>query len=263
MFLKNKEIPILFSTPMVEAVDKDRKSITRRTRNLKKINISPDKWELSMTMDNWTNSKGEHEDKFSVLFTHKISGKQVAIPCPYGMKGDVLWVREAWNSYNENSYGLADKTIYLYKALGSDSNSTWKPSIHMPKAASRTFLQVTNIRIERLHQIDETEAVKEGIHFDKDSGYWFAGDEVMAQSALHAFQDLWIKINKKRSWDKNPWVWVIEFKKIKNYLEQKAGIQQATDDYKKQLQATCPHPGWVTGTAEGSYCVRCSKPLIG
>lgn len=210
----NKEIPILFSTPMVEAVDKDRKTMTRRTRNLKKINISPDKWELSMTMDNWTNSKGEHEDKFSVLFTDKKSGNQVAIPCPYGKAGDILWIRESWNSYNENFYGLPDKTIYLYKALGSDRNSTWKSSIHMPKAASRTFLEVTHIRIERLHQIEEAEAVKEGIHFDKGSGYWFAGDLAQGSTPLQCFTALWLAIHKQRGWLKNPWVWVIEFKKI-------------------------------------------------
>lgn len=210
----NKEIPILFSTPMVEAVDKDRKTITRRTRNLKKINISPDKWELSLTMDNWTNSKGEHEDKFAVLFTDKKYGKQISIPCPYGQVGDILWVRETWNSYNEKSYGLPDKDIYLYKANGTDRTCTWKPNIYMPKIAARLFLKIISIRIERLHDITEKDAIAEGIHFDKDSGYWFAGAAAMAQSPNHAFQELWISINKKKSWDKNPWVWVIEFKKI-------------------------------------------------
>lgn len=210
----NKEIPILFSTPMVEAVDKDRKTITRRTRNLKKINISPDKWELSLIMDNWTNSKGEHEDKFAVLFTDKKSGKQISIPCPYGQAGDILWVRETWNSYNESSYGHASREIYLYKANGSQRHDTWKPNIYMPKEAARFFLKITGIRIERLHDIPEKDAIAEGIHFDKDSGYWFAGDAACAQSPNHAFQELWISINKKKSWDKNPWVWVIEFKKI-------------------------------------------------
>lgn len=210
----NKEIPILFSTPMVQAVDKDRKTITRRTRNLKKININPDKWELSLTMDNWTNSKGEHEDKFSVLFTDKKSGKQIAIPCPYGQAGDVLWIREAWNSYNENLYGLPHKTNYLYKAMGSDRNSTWKPSIHMPKAASRTLLQVVNIRIERLHDITEKDAIAEGIHLHPGSGYWLAGDLAQGSTPLQCFTALWLAIHKQRGWLKNPWVWVIEFKKI-------------------------------------------------
>lgn len=222
----NKEIPILLSTPMVQGVHEDHKTITRRTRNLKKINISPDKWELSLTMDNWTNSKGEHQDKFAVLFTDKKSGKQISIPCPYGQAGDILWVRETWNSYNESFYGHAPKEVYLYKANGTDRTCTWKPNIHMPKAACRFRLEITGLRIERLYDITEKDAIAEGVEYKHASGgrSGYQDYEVSGlpypqhckafKTAKESFQSLWKSINGKKSWDKNPWVWVVEFKKI-------------------------------------------------
>lgn len=214
----NKEIPILFSTPMVEGVDSDRKTITRRTRNLKKINIHPDKWELSLTMDNWTNSKGEHEDKFAVLFTDKKSGKQISIPCPYGQVKDILWVRESF-------YG--DPGDYVFKAQcgpGYRPLHSWRPSIHMPKEACRLHLEIIGLRIERLHDIREHDAIQEGIEREWDgTAYWYRNYDVensaisshmFKQDSLASFQSLWKSINGKKSWYKNPWVWVIEFKKI-------------------------------------------------
>ena len=141
--------------------------------------------------------------------------------------GDRLWVRETW------SYGCADfgttRNDLAYKADGKDHDGhKWIPSIHMPRSAARLILEVKNVRVERLQDITEQDAISEGVESwieerikSKPAHYRLyyhePGDDSMYSSAaVDSFQSLWQSINGPESWDANPWVWVIEFERINN-----------------------------------------------
>lgn len=224
-----KQRPILFSTPMVQAVLDKTKSQTRRLKGLDDINKNPDDYVF--------NGFG-HTQKgvFGALFMHK-SGLINLIPCPFGIVGDVLWVRETWNKviiWGVDDEPHADiQPEFIFKASEGDviednegNIIKWKPSIHMPKKACRIWLQITDIRVERLQSISEDDAKNEGVegwieerlkskpthykvyyHDDDD-------DSTYSSSAITSFETLWQKINGKNAWNANPWVWVIEFKQI-------------------------------------------------
>lgn len=220
-----KEKPILFSTPMVEALLAGRKTKTRRASNLGKVNESPDVWrymgELSIPGEEHSGIHGfETYDNYIL-----------DIECPYGKVGDVLWVRETWFPTRfdyKKLLSLGDKSHIKYKAGGNYCpkrdcvGRSWKPSIHMPKEAARIFLEITDIRVERLQDISEEDAKAEGVlYYGEDSGdyknYLYNdkhGDDWGVLTAIESFQTLWQSINGIESWDLNPWVWVIEFMKI-------------------------------------------------
>jgi hypothetical protein len=126
--------------------------------------------------------------------------------CPYGRIGDSLWVRETWYSRPDN------KEILGYKADGVYPNKAYnvKPSIFMPRKFSRIDLRIIDINVERLQDITWQDAKKEG------SNHSLAG--ILPATYKECFKDLWDSINDKRgySWESNPWVWVIEFKKEVN-----------------------------------------------
>lgn len=201
--------PILFSTPMVQAINGGRKNQTRR--EVKPMSAA---FDVAMNKDGsgkWPRNLDEDERWISDM------------KCPYGKVGDVLWVRETWIEAPEQ----CTWKNYSYKA---DYNShlaelgKWKPSIHMPKSACRIFLQITNIRLERLQDINEDDAIMEGVlkdielpmpNFKKELFYRDYTKETSGCSdAKSSFMTLWKSINGKESWDSNPWVWVIEFEKI-------------------------------------------------
>jgi hypothetical protein len=186
-----KARPILFSTPMVQAILKGRKMQTRRV-------VKP--------------QPGDHPD----------DDGHVLYRCPYGQVGDVLWVKETYAYARYDFDHIADQ--FIYKSDYSDHfvDWKWKPSIHMPKSAARIFLKITNVRVERLQQINKVEAIAEGIekvnsgvfvevwrkygHIEADAPYYF--------SPIHSFASLWQSINGEQSWVDNPYVWVIEFERI-------------------------------------------------
>ena len=140
--------------------------------------------------------------------------------------GDILWVRETWKISPEQctwqKYSYKADYPYLLSELGK-----WKPSIHMPKKAARIFLKVTNVRVERLHDISEADAIAEGVRLDPDFGYWCSecskkghGASIICEdgffkTAKEAFRSLWISINGLDSWEQNPYVWVYDFERIK------------------------------------------------
>lgn len=174
-----KERPILFSAPMVRAILEGRKTQTRRIIKSRKNN--------SIFMGGWTDSfildEGNREWTLS--------------ECPYGQPGDHLWVRESWQKFGkEYAYAATDGDIY--------PETKWRPSIHMPRAASRLTLEITDIRAERLHDITEADAIAEGC---ESGGNWDSAPTVQ-------YSNLWETINGPGSWEANPWVWVITFKKI-------------------------------------------------
>jgi hypothetical protein len=138
---------------------------------------------------------------------------------PYGVAGDRLWVREM-------SLPKASGTIYRADYDSKEAASVgafyggWKPSIFMPRAASRITLEITAVRVERLQDISEADAKAEGIilagsrfdtpHIHNEEEY----QRALQFGAIEIYKSLWESINSPGSWAKNPWVWVVEFKKI-------------------------------------------------
>jgi hypothetical protein len=153
-----------------------------------------------------------------------------AIPCPFGQIGDKIYVRETFMHADYNSTLHDPESFTFYKADNwskedfqkwQNSNSKippdkWKPSIHMPKKYSRLWLEITDIRVERVQDITGEDSIKEGIF---ETGGLFRGAKKENgcrsgwSSAINAFSSIWDSIYN--NWSSNPWVWVIEFKKIK------------------------------------------------
>ncbi len=159
--------PILFSAPMVRAILAGSKTQTRRP--------------VKGTAAEWL-----YEQTFDPEF---VAAEENHL-CPYGQPGDQLWVRETW---------MLDGSTreYVYRADPAAERLLvhWRPSIHMPRAASRLMLVVTGVRIERLHAISEADASAEGV------------------DSRESYRTLWDEINGAGAWDANPWVWVVEFKR--------------------------------------------------
>jgi hypothetical protein len=169
-----KEYPILFSTPMVQAILEGRKTQTRRV-------IQPQPKVINKHDFKWKN--------LCYSGMTEIHGGTFRLQNPYGWPGDLLWVRETFQIIPPNSiFYKADKENKVKKG--------WKPSIHMPKEAARIWLQIKDVRVERLQQISYADAKAEGVEYP------------------HNFYDLWLKINGPLSWDANPWVWVVEFEVV-------------------------------------------------
>lgn len=202
-----REIPILFSTSMVQAIQEDRKNKTRRLNNLQEINLKPDDW----IFQGWVNDSKQ----LKAFFENKNMPLIQSAKCPW-QPGDILWVRETWWRNYPHEYGR-----YFYRADGEEievpavtggtvargkaDGLKWNPSIFMPKDAARIFLEVTDVRVERLQDIAYDDCLCEGM--------WDYGTDV---DTLAAFQELWQNLNEKRgySWDTNPWVWVVEFRRV-------------------------------------------------
>lgn len=168
------ERPILFSAPMVRAILAGTKTQTRRVvkGNLGAI------------------CKG------NIPLVADISR------CPYGQPGDRLWCRETWGEHCSN------KSIVYRADFGAgefDPVNRWRPSIHMPRIASRILLEIESVRVERLNDISRGDAMAEGCPFPNmasgpDPRKWYSG--------------LWDEINGAGSWAANPWVWVVEFRRV-------------------------------------------------
>lgn len=142
-------------------------------------------------------------------------------PCPYGRPADRLWVREShwWfkdEPDHETGYyppALTAEDV-TYRADGDDGRKVWRPSIHMPRWASRILLEVTDVRVERLQDISEADAAAEGV---KNCGsYWQPSDDINCPCAFAygAYKVLWESINGPGSWEANPWVWAITFRRL-------------------------------------------------
>lgn len=211
-----KERPILFSAPMVRAILEGRKTQTRRV-------VKPP------------------------VIVHSVTGECLANldstgprrPCPYGQPGDRLWVRETfsgpWCMEAQNGTAAVppskwgESSRIWYWADGEPDHGEWtrpRPSIHMPRWASRILLEITRAGVERLQGISEDDAQSEGVSRGFRDSY---GDAPMSIDdmedprevgyptgswARDNFRRLWESINGAGSWDANPLVWVIEFKQL-------------------------------------------------
>lgn len=189
--------PILFSTPMVQANLEGRKTQTRR-----EVKVPKGYYEIAT----YFNKEGH----LQYIEASNETGTDIVIIKPKYQVGDILWVRETWNHWGDGT-GFAPK--YVYRAtdlIGLGHN--WKPSIFMPKEAARILLKVTNLRVERLNDILETDAIDEGIELQlKPNFYKNYLHGMLPCPAVKSFETLWESINGKDSWNKNPFVWVYEY----------------------------------------------------
>ncbi|QTH12517.1 hypothetical protein C4C32_18205 [Pseudomonas corrugata] len=241
-----KERPILFSAPMVRAILEGRKTVTRRA-----IKVQP---HIDASGNFCVGRSNYGQDGYGKPVTKHF----VKDCCPYGKPGGRLWVRETFMDLlgtGVEHRPTIDSLIqrYCYSAdvrPGSFADETrkdyglkWKPSIHMPRAASRILLEITDVRVERLKDISDEQAQAEGCFFTDYGKHCFHGGhgwkdvgdcqavaghqqregwmwdkttshEQCLGSARHAFGNLWNKVNGSDAWDANPWVWVVEFKRV-------------------------------------------------
>lgn len=217
-----KERPIIFSTTMIQAILAGNKTMTRRV--VKKNEAG----RVQLKGRNW-----------------HIDDPNATLACPYGQPGDMLWVRETWADVNTPDgpailyrasgdyqhwhdfsetfgpdYGAGPSmdyeaypalyTMWWEDLLAGEPGHGWKPSIHMPKWAARIWLKVVGVRVERLQDISEREAIAEGIE-----NPW------RDNSPRTDFAILWDSINVDRGydWSKDPWVWVVEFERFNRTKE--------------------------------------------
>ncbi|MCK0547873.1 hypothetical protein ACTMQT_19690 [Pseudomonas syringae pv. aptata] len=208
-----KERPILFSAPMVRAILSGQKTVTRRVTKVQPRSDA----------DIGSYGKGQP-------FIRNPDVTKPNPECPYGRPGDRLWVRETWYCDHfevmrgpylkpddlDIGEALNDGTL-VYAADGlapyEQEQPTWKPSIHMPRWASRILLEITAVRVERLQEISRSDIRAEGLECPPE----LASDDVSPNYRdwyPAAWRELWESINGADSWNSNPWVWVVEFKRV-------------------------------------------------
>ncbi len=223
-----KERPVIFSGPMVRAILDSLKTQTRRvvknSSEFQGVDRLEDGWRFW-----WDDSEFDSTEVTKRVPATACDDRA----CPYGVPGDRLWVRENFNwgcdiRSNESVKYVADGTVRAVlrdnSGLGdpiatTDPTSPFqggaiRPSIHMPRWASRILLEVTDVRVERLQEITPDDIAAEG--FPPDNSPPHDGTRLTSHGRRLVFAETWDDINKKRGfgWVSNPWVWVVEFKRI-------------------------------------------------
>lgn len=221
-----KERPILFSTPMVKAILEGRKTVTRRIVDIDhELANDVSKWGYSIfTPEGHISARTKQKTETGHRYGEKF------IKLKYGKPGYLLWVRETL--YQNGELGLEyfadkepiDESIIPddYGPYGGDYSFRAIPNIHMPRWACRLRLEIVSIGVERLHDIKEEDAKREG------APMYVPGHGIITQADVNSdpgylnfvnyrmgFEHLWTSINGAESWNANPWVWRIEFKEIK------------------------------------------------
>lgn len=206
-----KERPILFSGPMVKAILEGRKTQTRRVAShplakSARVILGPNR-----------------EGYFDCIQHNETGG---GILCPYGAAGDRLWVKETHARVHPGMLQSLDPepeshewtTVYRADANGGYVGklmecTKWKPSIFMRREFSRITLEIENVRVERLQEISEADALKEGVTGDECARFNspFVADQ---PTPSMCYANLWNSINGPGSWDANPFVWVIQFRRV-------------------------------------------------
>lgn len=225
-----KERPILFSIQMVLALLERRKTQTRRV-----VKPQPPfgcSYEINGARSHALCFQTEYGTKTAEAVWVNPTAKSTdhRLPCPYGHPGDRIWVKEthfSWGKWVRNGRTKTGKPAWRFKALAPNERKVlyvagepialpekikrtdiaWhkRPSIFMPRWASRITLELTSVKVERLGDISHKDALAEGVEYDVSN---------LDGSPLARFKKLWESINGKGSWDKNPWVWKIEFKRL-------------------------------------------------
>jgi hypothetical protein len=218
-----KERPILFSAPMVRALLDGSKTQTRRVvKTQPEFVLEPSDYKLAVggRMVSGPRSEWLHWNGSRIA---ELNDPR----CPYGQPGDRLWVREAWSTHSFMD-GVKPSELktrsFHYWADGEITTGKRRPSIHMPRFASRITLEIVSVRVERLRDISEADAWAEGCARGDadDAGGFFPAEEPDPSgigsrgwdNARDWYADLWETINGPDSWDKNPWAWAVEFKRI-------------------------------------------------
>lgn len=209
-----KERPIIFNAEMVRAVLEGRKTQTRRICS----EINPSNFPACLSKRQWAKVNKALPMAFGPDYF-----------CPFGAVGDRLWVREAfrvmgratdvarlmYKASERNSFTESTRTVPIDQC-NKQSSYNWTPSIHMPRWASRITLEITGVRVERLQAVSEADAQAEGVQLLR-GGFWrhYQPEWTHHQlSARGSFVSLWQSIYGADSWQANPWVWVIEFKRV-------------------------------------------------
>ncbi len=220
-----KTIPMLFSAPMVKALLDSRKTQTRRII----------KFPLNFCENTGFNFQDKHGKWWAcgIGFSEESTSKNfITSKSPYQV-GDLIWVRETFRLFDatdecdhfDHPCSCPSSGTPIYRATYDDGESTWKPSIFMPRWANRITLKVTNVKVERLQDISEADALAEGISPVDDD--FLKTLRIKKPSACSGFKSLWQSINGADSWNANPWVWAIEFevinKNIDAYLKEQGG----------------------------------------
>lgn len=221
--------PIIFSNLMVKQILSGNKSMTRMIVKIQDLIDRPDRFRYvgnSTEMEIPRIAKKYDEDIYYCWQLTNSNACDWVTNCPYGNIGTTLWVRESFINLIKNPVigNGSEKYVGLkhwYKADNCNemeiASNKWKPSIHMPRSIARIFLKITDIKIERLNDISEQDAIKEGIA-EEGIGYWrdYLFPVNHTSNPIASFQTLFSKINGKEILDINPWVWVIEFERITN-----------------------------------------------
>ena len=212
-----KERPIIFSTPMVQAIIEGRKTQTRRVvkcdSNITGI-ATPEEWDAGphplKKFETWG-------PKNAVALFKNDRGTIFGLPCPYGKPGDLLWVRETHAriphimSVFAGVHYFSDGPMPTISECHDAGLLKKYPSIHMPKWAARIWLEITGVMVERVQEISHADAVAEGYEECEPNNYG------TGSRARDWFACLWDSINGKKegcSWADNPWVWIVEFKRV-------------------------------------------------
>lgn len=211
-----KARPILFTSSMIRALIEGWKTQTRRV-----LKPQPTWIESKYTGGHWMieGHEGRGENRRCVLSTSfdpveyartEHGAWFAGSGCPYGQPGDLLWVRETFANLGALYPGY-EPTYVPREGWPNKSPATvidrWKPGIHMPRAASRLTLRITEVRVQRLKDIDGLDAIAEGI------------TRVEGEAPWRTYKHLWGSINGPGSWDANPWVWCLTFETIKKNVD--------------------------------------------
>ncbi|EBU7767851.1 hypothetical protein DK750_24075 [Salmonella enterica subsp. enterica serovar Rovaniemi] len=207
-----KERGMIFNAEMVNAILSGRKMQTRR----------PIKWKQTRFTE-----IAEREDGSLWPWAEDCErGGDIWFACPFGEVGDCIWVRETWAEAGASAPDLklyrANYPAHVpthYENVPPAEDVRWTPSIHMPRWASRITLEIIDVRVERLHSISERDALREGLFQLPASGRYCLQPGMQyfgmaSHSAKEVYSWLWASIYGEESWAANPWVWVIEFKRV-------------------------------------------------
>jgi hypothetical protein len=262
-----KERPILFSGEMVKAILDGRKTQTRRLRGLEDVNKNPDAWTFKkQTALDWMTKKS-FKGRFGAYFQSEIIEPKTISICPqafpYGEVGDRLWVKEThvFEWWEDEPKPPVDRPLFHHAGDGSEWDESywlwphyratdpapdlvyendpnddgepkckWRPSIFMPRWASRINLEIVKIRVERLQDISRDDAMFEGVEvvnpykiepnlppgFPAAFRDYTNPNNFFTADPVASFRSLWGLVNKdQKAWNSNPWVWVIKFRRLK------------------------------------------------
>jgi hypothetical protein len=211
-----KERPILFGEPMVRALLDGSKTQTRRV-------VKPQPYVDPQGNFCWNGSNfgqdfnGPHIQAIASPLPSSRTGR---VLCPYGKPGDRLWVREAWrvidvaDCFAPREITAASRIWYEADAPHQPGFGKYRPSMFIPRWASRITLEITEVRVERLQDISEADALAEGI-VQLAEGFGLSdGRHFHATDPRQSYLSLWESINGPSSVEANPWVWVIKFRKL-------------------------------------------------